>query len=373
MYSYANSVHMDPYSRESGEERDRIEREKRIDEMLRERGRVSAEDVLRQFEQEREAEERRPEKERRRQEAYRARLGREEESDGGEGLVKKKSEEERAEKAMEKEEQQVEHKEELGEKHEKEREGEYEEHEVAHGEELGQDENMQQAEYNSAPSADEQVPDDHGNEEDNHSSNFSGEVSSEYGTAQESEYLHSDEDDDGFSCHKSTIDEDDITMFFDCAEEKSSRTNNPETTDTDSSEEESETSDEEIEHEGNPVNNYANKSSLLAPFIPHFMTKLNDPSGKYTENDLQIELCGIVMEAYCGWLEGQCATFSAAKPQPQPSLFTSDATRSCLHLGYWKKEFERPECEMCHRWKPIFTLSCPGCGIKACVGCKFQG
>lgn len=372
---------MDPYSRESREERDRIEREKRIDEMLRARGRVSAEDLLRRFEQkEREAEERRPEKERRRQEADRARLEREDESDEGEGLVKGKGKEERADEVKGEEygeEQKVEHKE-FGEKYEKEQEGEYEEeHEFGDGEELRQDENVQQAEPRPASPVEEAVPKDHGNEEeDNHSSNSSGEVSSEYGTAQESEYLHFDEDEDGFSHHKPTIDEDDITMFFDCAEDKSSRTNNAETTDTDSFEEESETSDEEVEHEDN-INdynyNYANKSSLLAPFIPHFMAKLNDPSGKYTEQDLQLELRGIVMEAYCGWLEDQCATFSAAKPQPQPSLFTSDATGACLHLGYWKKEFERPECEVCHRWKPIFTLTCPGCGIKACVGCKFEG
>lgn len=367
MYSYANSVHMDPYSRESKEERDRIEREKRIDEMLRARGRVSAEDVLRRFEhKEREAEEQRPEKEKRRQEAYRARLERENESEDGEGLV---NEGEHGEG------QEDEHKEVFGEKYEKEQEGDYEEHEVGHGEELGQDENVQQAELRPASSVDEAVPKDHGNEEDNYSSNFS-EVSSEYGTAQESEYLHSDEDEDDFSYHKPTVEEDDITMYFDCAEDKSSRINNPETTDTDSSEEESETSDEEVEHEDKHANdytyNYTNKSNLLAPFIPHFMAKLNDPSGKYTENDLQIELRGIVMEAYCGWLEDQCATFSAAKPQPQPSLFTSDATGACLHLGYWKKEFERPECEVCHRWKPIFTLTCPGCGIKACVGCKFE-
>lgn len=372
MYSYANSVHMNPYSRESREEMERIEREKRIDEMLRARGHVSAEDVLRQFEQKgREAEKQRPEKKRRHQEAYRAGVERDpDESEDDEGPIKGEGKEKCAEETKEEdhgEEQKVELKGEFGEQYE-------EEHGIEHGEELGQDKKVQQAESCPASPVVEAEPKGHGNEEeDNRSSNFSGEVSSEYGTAQESEYLHSDEDDDSSSHHKSTIDEDDITMFFDCAEDKSSRINTAETTDTNSSEEESETSDEEVEHEDNRVNDYnckfANTSSLLGPFIPHFMAKLNDPSGKYTEQDLQIELRGIVMEAYCGWLKDQCATFSAAKPQPEPSPFTG----ACLHLGYWKKEFERPECEVCHRWKPIFTLICPGCGIKACVGCKFQG
>jgi len=362
---------MSPYSKESMEEMERIEREKRFDEMVRARGHGSAEHVLRRSEQKgRGAEERRPE-ERRPQEAYRAKVeGDLDEPDDDEGSIKGEGEEKCVEEAKE-EEQKIEHKEGFGQKYEQ--EGDYEEeYGVGHGEELGQDENVQQAELRPASPVDEAVSKDHENEEDNRSSNSSGEVSSEYGTAQETEYMHSDEDGDIFSQDKPTIDEDEITMFFDCAEDKSPRINTAENTDTDSFGEESQTSDEEVEHEDNRVNShnrFANTSNLLVPFIPHFMSKLNDPSGKYTEQDLQIELRGIVMEAYCGWLEEQCATFSAVKPQSQPSLFTSD----CLHLGYWKKEFERPECEACHRWKPIFTLTCPGCGIKACVGCKFHG
>lgn len=235
--------------------------------------------------------------------------------------------------------------------------------------------------------ADEGVPESHENEgngdEDIYSSDFSDAVStSEYGTAQESEILHSDAEDDG-SNHKPTIEEEEITVFYDCAERNLSRVNNAETVDTDSSEDESETSDEEdIEQKDNHGNscNYSyttnSPASLLTPFIPHFMAKLNDPSGNYTEDDLKTELQGIVMETYCGWLEGLRVTFSGAKPQH--SLTASDTAgydnkQECLHLGYWKKEFERPECDVCHRWKPIFTLTCPGCGIKACVGCKFQG
>ncbi|PLN78098.1 hypothetical protein BDW42DRAFT_196138 [Aspergillus taichungensis] len=106
----------------------------------------------------------------------------------------------------------------------------------------------------------------------------------------------------------------------------------------------------------------------IAPFITHFNAKLNHSSGHYTQEDMQVELQGIVMETFCGWLEGVRQTFSLAKP-----LSTDESQDRCLHLGPWEKEFEHAECEACHRWMPIYTLTCPGCGCKACVGCKFQG
>ena len=34
-----------------------------------------------------------------------------------------------------------------------------------------------------------------------------------------------------------------------------------------------------------------------------------------------------------------------------------DTSETCDHLGYWTKEYGRDECEVCHRWKPIYTLS----------------
>lgn len=49
MYSYGNSVHMNPESKESREERERIEREKKIDEMLRRR-KYYGEEVVEQSE-----------------------------------------------------------------------------------------------------------------------------------------------------------------------------------------------------------------------------------------------------------------------------------------------------------------------------------
>ncbi|OGM45550.1 DnaJ domain protein [Aspergillus bombycis] len=108
--------------------------------------------------------------------------------------------------------------------------------------------------------------------------------------------------------------------------------------------------------------------SLIDPLIPHFKEKLNHPSGQYTEEDIHTELRGLVMESFCGWLETLRLEFpgaeSAATIQVNPE--------HCRHLGYWNKEFGSSECEVCHRWMPIYTLSCPGCGIRACVGCKFH-
>lgn len=106
----------------------------------------------------------------------------------------------------------------------------------------------------------------------------------------------------------------------------------------------------------------------VAPFIPYFNAKLSHSSRRYTQEDMQAELQGIIMETFCDWLEDVRQTFSLAKPLP-----TDESQDQCLHLGPWEKEFEHAECEACHRWMPIYTLTCPGCGCKACVGCKFQG
>ncbi|KAL2802264.1 hypothetical protein BJX63DRAFT_438037 [Aspergillus granulosus] len=99
----------------------------------------------------------------------------------------------------------------------------------------------------------------------------------------------------------------------------------------------------------------------LRPFISYFATKLANKDGRYTKDDFQVELQGMVMETYCGWLETVRSTIPGAE-----SLETKlDPIRQdCLHLGYWEKKFGCEECEECHLWRPIYTLVCPGCGIR---------
>ncbi|KAL4887722.1 DnaJ domain-containing protein [Aspergillus karnatakaensis] len=105
----------------------------------------------------------------------------------------------------------------------------------------------------------------------------------------------------------------------------------------------------------------------LVPFIPYFRGKLAQAGGRFTMNDLQKELKGMVMETYCGWLESLRVTIPGAGP-----AIVCDPDW-CRHLGYWKKGFGQENCKKCGIWKPIYTLECSGCGIKKCIVCKFEG
>ncbi|KAL5052028.1 hypothetical protein BDW71DRAFT_169986, partial [Aspergillus fruticulosus] len=111
----------------------------------------------------------------------------------------------------------------------------------------------------------------------------------------------------------------------------------------------------------------ANVYPHLAPFIPYFTSKLADKSGRYSKEDFHGELKGMIMETYCGWLE----TVRVTIPGSADSVNAIDAS-DCRHLGYWKRDLGHEECEKCDLWKPIYTLVCPGCGIKRCVRCKFN-
>ncbi|KAL2849178.1 hypothetical protein BJY01DRAFT_246079 [Aspergillus pseudoustus] len=118
------------------------------------------------------------------------------------------------------------------------------------------------------------------------------------------------------------------------------------------------------DHKFNATNVYPH----LRPFIPYFAAKLAHKDGRYTKDDFQAELRGMIMETYCGWLE----TVRVTIPGAESLKATLDLVpQDCLHLGYWEKEFGSDECEKCHLWRPIYTLVCPGCEIKKCVGCKF--
>lgn len=160
---------------------------------------------------------------------------------------------------------------------------------------------------------------------------------------------------------ESSSDEDEPTpedaVFYDCVDVESSYLS-----DTSDVSEASEASDDSEDEDSE------NESQPMAAFIPHFTAKLNDPSGKYTEKDLRVELHGMMLESYSVWLEEVRLSFSNA--QPAPSARDNDP-ETCLHLGHWEKEFEVPECLGCRRWRPIYTLTCPGCGVSRCVGCKF--
>ncbi|KAL4938287.1 hypothetical protein BDV06DRAFT_58053 [Aspergillus oleicola] len=106
----------------------------------------------------------------------------------------------------------------------------------------------------------------------------------------------------------------------------------------------------------------------LAPFVPYFTAKLADKEGRYSKDDFQGELKGMVLETYCGWLESVRVSIRGATG----SEAECSSLNECRHLGYWSKELGQKSCERCGLWKPIYTLICPGCGIGACVRCKFE-
>jgi hypothetical protein len=108
--------------------------------------------------------------------------------------------------------------------------------------------------------------------------------------------------------------------------------------------------------------------SILKPLIPVFKKKLADLLGRYTINDLASELNGIILETYSGWLENIRSSMHGATP-----ITTRNKPEACSHLGSWKKDYCRPQCDTCSFWMPLFTLTCPGCGLKACIRCKFTG
>lgn len=363
MYSYWNSVHMSPHSREAAEERQRCARERNLDEELRQRAfyqtggkydtPVSGKKVMEETKNATAEDFDAKSWEMKRQEAMQARVLRDEE------LEKEVDEDEGfSEKGK----------------------GEATQGVMSEDEgDTSEEENEEEQDIQSNPMSsvaddggyDEQ---DGGNENEGSDENedslslASSDVEqpvSEYGTAQEESEVSGSNSDFADAHEKSTV-------FYDCTDATLSQL--PDTAETLSSEKTSdpETSDDESweEDEEPNLNNNNNEhpTTLISPFAPHFTTKLTGPSGNYTEEDLQVELYGIMMEAYCVWLEDVRLTFPDAKPA---STAHSNDPETCPHLGYWEKRFECPECEGCHRWRPIFTLTCPGCGVKRCVGCKF--
>ncbi|KAK4861232.1 hypothetical protein LT330_004148 [Penicillium expansum] len=116
------------------------------------------------------------------------------------------------------------------------------------------------------------------------------------------------------------------------------------------------------------INSYMVGHDSLLPLVSFLKQKLADPHGRYTLNDLGGELNGIMLEIYCGWLE----EVRLSVPNASPITVRNDP-KICPHLGLWYKDFCRPVCNVCNLWMPSFILTCPGCGMKACVRCKFTG
>ena len=108
--------------------------------------------------------------------------------------------------------------------------------------------------------------------------------------------------------------------------------------------------------------------STLKPLIPFFKQKLADPSGRYTIDDLASELNGVMLETYNGWLESVRLSMPNATP-----ITVRNKPEACSHLGAWEKKYSHPMCDTCNFWMPLFVLTCPGCGLKACIRCKFTG
>ncbi|KAJ5365395.1 hypothetical protein N7517_008281 [Penicillium concentricum] len=116
------------------------------------------------------------------------------------------------------------------------------------------------------------------------------------------------------------------------------------------------------------INSYMVGHDSLRPLVSFLKQKLDDPRGRYTIDDLAGELNGLVLETYCGWLEDVRLSVPTASP-----MKVRNDPKVCSHLGYWYKEFCRPVCNICNMWLPTYILTCPGCGMMACVRCKFSG
>lgn len=146
------------------------------------------------------------------------------------------------------------------------------------------------------------------------------------------------------------------TIYYDCVEHLGSN-----------SDDHSVPVDDDEHTEGEAADEHSSIQSALRPFVDHLKKKLKNSDGCYTTDDCLEELNGLIMEAVRVWLESQ-----RVLPQGRESTSNEmDRTKDCEHIGLWKEQFDRPECEVCHLWQPIYVMTCSGCGKQACVRCKF--
>ncbi|CAG8079887.1 unnamed protein product [Penicillium salamii] len=113
-------------------------------------------------------------------------------------------------------------------------------------------------------------------------------------------------------------------------------------------------------------NNCVGHESSLGSLAPLFEQRLADPLGRYSVDDLALDLNGMILESYASWLEDVRLSIPRASPAPVRST-----PEACSHLGGWFKKYGCTQCDTCHSWMPLFLLVCPKCGISGCTRCKF--
>jgi curved DNA-binding protein CbpA len=162
-----------------------------------------------------------------------------------------------------------------------------------------------------------------------------------------------------------TQDEGEQTLYSDCYDPHTTVPNHDPASSNPRS---SSMSTEQPTWESMPSVNNDNAQWPFHRFVPYIKAKLNDPSGRYTPDDMHQELRGLVLDPVSVYLENKRLSHSNASPAP-----ATGGSSTCSHLGFWHKDFGQPECDICHLLKPLYTLVCPGCGLKRCVRCKFEG
>lgn len=105
----------------------------------------------------------------------------------------------------------------------------------------------------------------------------------------------------------------------------------------------------------------------LRPFCPYFNDKLTDGSEKYNMEDMITEINGIFSVIYFEWLLG----LNQDPKDGGVPLIDLEEDGTCSHMYEWTKEFDVPECDICHFWRPILVMTCPNCFIKRCIYCRF--
>jgi hypothetical protein len=90
-------------------------------------------------------------------------------------------------------------------------------------------------------------------------------------------------------------------------------------------------------------------------------------SGRYDQENMQAEIAGLYLESM-----QQCFMDLQMHHMDDNVTSNPEGFRKCHHLGPWEKHLGAEECDVCGIWRPLYTMSCPACKVKACVGCKYE-